>query len=263
MRRIPVRFWLASAFLLAGMAIFCPVDAADATDDEFKALVEQDAKIIAKAVDAVDKATTAKEKKTVTKSAGSGIKSSALIMAGYANARITGKDPAVDGKAAAIRDEAIKIYKAAASGDFKAAAEAAKGLASVRPSASPKKIDLTKEFPSDVTSKDVMLNFMKTAQYGTNVEADIIANGKKATARPAEVAVIAHRVLAMGEYSKTVIKPEGAKDHAAWKEYNDKMIATTEALLATTKKKTLAADLAKAFTAVNASCVACHEDYKN
>jgi len=263
MRRIPVRFCLVSAFLLAAIAFFSPADAADATDDEFKALVDQDAKLIAKAVEAVDKATTAKDKKTVGRSAGAGIKSSAMIMAGYANARITGKDPAVDGKAAAVRDEAIKIYKAAAEGNFKAAAEAAKGLATLKASASPKKIDLTKEFPSDVTSKDVMLNFMKTAQYGTNVEADVIANGKKATAKPAEVDLIAHRLLAMGEYSKTIIKPEGAKDKAAWKEYNDKMISTTEALLATTKKKTTAADLAKAFTAVNATCVACHDEYKN
>ncbi|MSR54052.1 MAG: hypothetical protein EXS09_12290 [Gemmataceae bacterium] len=262
MWRIPARFWLVSSFLLAGMAFFCPAEAADATDDEFKALVDQDAKLIAKAVEAVDKATTAKDKKLVGKSAGSGIKSSAMIMAGYANARITG-NPAVDGKAAAIRDEAIKIYKAAAEGNFKAAAEAAKGLADVKASANPKKIDLFKQFPTDVTSKDVMINFMKPAQYGTNVEADVIANGKKATAKPADVALIAHRLLAMGEYSKTIIKPVGAKDIAAWKEFNDKMISTTEALLATTKKKTTASDLAKAFTAVNASCVACHEDYKN
>jgi len=262
MRRIPARFWLVSAFLLAAIAFFSPADAADSTDNEFKALVDQDAKIIAKAAEAVDKAKTDKDKKSIGKSAGGGIKSSAMIMAGYANARITGKDPAADGKAAAIRDEAIKIYKAVAEGNFKAAADAAKGLATVKASDSPKKIDLSKEFPADVTSKDVMLNFMKTAQYGTNVEADIIANGKKATAKPADIALIAHRVLAMGEYSKTIVKPDAAKDKAAWKEFNDKMISTTEALLAASKKKTSPADLAKAFTAVNASCVACHEDFK-
>jgi Cytochrome C' len=261
MRNLSARNLLVAAALLAGFAYLAPVGAADPTDDEYKALVAQDAKIIAGGADAVDKAASAKEKKVIAKNAGSGIKSSALLVATYSNNRIAGKDPTADAKAAGIRDEAIKIYKAAADGKFKDAADLAKGLASAKPAADPKKIDFLKDL-GEVTQKEVMHNFLKSPQYGTNVEADIIANGKKATAKPADTALMAHRVLAMGELNKVVVKAESAADKKKWEDYNAKMIKATDELLATTKKKSSAAELQKAFTLVNSSCTACHDDFK-
>jgi hypothetical protein len=251
---------LVAAALIVGLACLRPAGAADPTDDEFKALVEQDAKIIARAADAVGKA-TGKDKRVVEKNAGSGIKSSALIMAGYANARITGTNADADAKAAGIRDTAIEIFKAADDKKFKEAAEAAKGLASPKPATGAKKIDIAKAL-GDLTQKEVMDNFKKTSQYGTHVEEDIKTNAEKPTAKPNEAALMAYRVLAMAEYNKTVTKTENAADRKKWDEYNAKMISSTEALLAASKKKSTAAEMKKAFAAVNATCFACHDDFK-
>ena len=262
MRRTPARTLLVVAALGIGLALLGSAGAADpATDTEFQALVDQDAKVIQAAADAVTKAPSPKEKKVVTRNAGSGIKSAALLMAAYANDRIGGTDAAADAKAAAVRDEAIKIYKAAAEGKFAEAAAAAKDLSSAKPAAGAKKIDVTKEL-GELTQKEVMHNFLKTTQFGTNAEADIIANAKKAAATPANTSLIAHRVLVMGELNKAIVKADNAADKKKWEDYNTKMIQATEALLAASKKKTSPADLGKAFTAVNASCTACHDDFK-
>src|SRR5262249_2657312 len=133
MRRIRARILLVAA-VVAAAAFAClrPVDAAGVNDDEFKALLDQDAKIIAKATAAVEKA-SGKDKKVVEKNAGNGIKSSAIIIAGYANDRIDGKNPSADAKAAGVRDLAIQIFQATDKKDFKAAAELGKGLADAKP----------------------------------------------------------------------------------------------------------------------------------
>jgi hypothetical protein len=260
MRRTPARLLLVAAALVLGMAWLSQAGAADPTDDEFKALIDQDVKAITKAADAVDKAAAGKKKAT-EKNAGSGIKSSAVNLAGYANARITGKDPAADAKAAAIRDEAIRIFKAASDKDFKAAVEAAKGLSNPKPAADAKKIDVAKAF-GELTPKEVMDNYKTTAQFGTNVEADIKANAKKATAKPPEAALIAHRVMVMGEYSKSVNKAENAADKKEWDDYNAKMLKAAEDLLAASKKKSSPTDFAKLFTNLDAACTACHDKFK-
>jgi hypothetical protein len=260
MRRTPVRLLLVAAALAGGMAWLGRAGAADLTDDEFKALVEQDVKAITKAADAVDKAAAGK-KKSVEKNAAAGIKSAAVNMAGYANDHITGKDPSADAKAAAVRDEAIKIFKAAEARDFKAAGEAAKGLSSPKPAADAKKIDVAKAF-GELTPKEIMDNYKTTAQFGTNLEADIKANAKKAAAKPADAALMAHRTMVMGEYTKTVTKAENAADKKEWDEYNQKMMKAAEDLLAATKKKSAPTDFAKLFTNLDASCTACHDKFK-
>jgi len=263
MRRISASMLLVIAAFIGGLAYFSPAGAADVSDEEFKALLEQDTKIINDAVAAVDKA-TGKDKKVVEKNASSGVKSSALIIAGYANNRIDGKNADADGKAAGVRDTALKMYKAADAKDWKAIGEAVKDLANPKPVAGAKKIDLAAALKDlgEVTQKEVMHNFLKKEQYGTNIEADIIANAKKATAKPADISLMTKRLLVMADYNKIVIKPESAADKKSWADYNDKMIKSVEALQAATQKKTSAADLAKAFTAVDGSCKACHDDFK-
>jgi len=260
MRRTPVRILLVAASVIAAMAYLRPAGAADMSDDEFKALLAQDVKIIAKASAAVDKA-EAKNKKVVAKNAKNGIRSSAILIAGYANGRIDGKNASADAKAAGIRDLAILIFQAAEKDDFKGAADLAKGLADAKPAADAKKIDLAKTFEG-IANKDVMDNFKKTSQYGTNLEDDVIANAEKPTAKPADATLIALRVLTMGEYNKTVVKAENAADKKKWHEYNDKMLKATEELLAASKKKTAPAEMKKVFASLNSSCVACHDDFK-
>jgi hypothetical protein len=259
---------MVTAALVLGLMIFAPADAADISDDDFKAMLDQDTKIINAAVQSVDKADP-KGKKVADKNAGSGIKSSALMIAGYANARIDGKNADADGKSAAIRDTALKIYKLASAKDFKGVGEATKTFASPAAAAGAKKIDLAaavKELGTateqEVTQKEVMHNFLKKEQHGTNIEADIIANSKKAVAKPADINLMAQRLMIMAEYNKIVVKADNAEAKKQWAEYNDNMIKAIEALQATTKKKTSAADLAKAFTVVDGSCKACHDDFK-
>jgi hypothetical protein len=263
MRRISAWMLLVIAGFIGGLTYFTPAGAADVSDDEFKAMLEQDTKIINDAVAAVDKA-TGKDKKVVEKNASSGVKSSALLIAGYANSRIDGKNANADGMAASVRDTALKMYKAADAKDFKAVSAAATDLARPKAVAGAKKVDLAAAIKDlgEVSQKEVMHNFLKKEQYGTNIEADIIANAKKATAKSADINLMTKRLLVMADYNKIVVKPESAADKKSWADYNEKMIKAVEGLQATTKKKTSAADLAKAFTAVDGSCKACHDDFK-
>ena len=53
MRRTPARMLLAAAALVAGLAWLTQAGAADPTDDEFKALVDQDVKAITRAAESV------------------------------------------------------------------------------------------------------------------------------------------------------------------------------------------------------------------
>ena len=210
MRRTSARMLLVTAALIVGLAFFRSAGAADVSDDEFKALLDQDVKVIDQAVKAVDKA-SGKDKKVVEKNASSGVKSSALMIAGYANDRITGKNPDADGKAAALRDAALKMYKSADAKDFRAVAEAAKGLTSPSVAQGAKKIDLSAAIKDlgEVTQKEVMHNFLKKEQYGTNIEADIIANGKKATIKPADAALMAQRLFGNGRVQQ--VRREGGQ----------------------------------------------------
>lgn len=262
MRRIPVWPLLIAAAVGLGLALLGSAGAADpATDAEFTALVEHDAKVIQKAVAAVEKATDPKEKRVVERNAGSGIKSSALMVATMANARIGGANGAADAMAAGVRDTSIAIFKAASEKKFKEAGELAMGLTSPKPAADAKKIDVLKAV-GEVTPKEVMHNSAKTSQFGTNAEADIIAAATKKGALPksADAALLAHRVLAMGELGKGVKKAENAAETKLWDDYNAEMIKAGEELLVASRKK--GGDLGKAFNAVNARCNACHDDEK-
>ena len=136
MRRTPARTLLVAAALGLGLALLGSAGAADpATDPEFRAMVDQDAKIIQQAADAVDKAASPKEKKVVARNAGSGIKSSACSWPPTPTTGSAGPTRRPTPARPPIRDEAIKIYKAAADGNFKAAADAAKDLADAKPAA--------------------------------------------------------------------------------------------------------------------------------
>jgi soluble cytochrome b562 len=166
---------------------------------------------------------------------------------------------------------AIKIFEAAEKKDFKAIDGLVKDLANPKPAADAKKIDFQKglnEFLKGIdenkqlAQKDVMDNFKTTDKYGTNSEADIKANSKKATAKAADVNLIALRVLAMSELNKTITKAANAADKKEWDGYNEKMIKAATDLQAASKKKTSPADLAKLFTSLDSSCTACHDKFK-
>ena len=249
------------AALISLVAYMGRVGAADVADDEFKVIVDQEGKILTKGVVAVEKA-MGKAKKSVERNASNGAKSSAMILAAIANERIAGKDPAADAKAAGIRDAAIQLYKDASEKNFKAIAEGAKAIADAKPGNDAKKLDISKAF-GEPSVGDVMHNFLRADQYGTNAEADIIANAKKPVAKPEATIAIAHRVLAMYEYSKTVSNAEGADKKKQWDEFNEKMKKATTDLLAAGRAKKTGADLGKVYLAVDGSCKACHNVFKS
>ncbi|WP_020470597.1 cytochrome c [Zavarzinella formosa] len=233
--------------------------AADVTDDEFKVLIDADTKLIAKAAEAGDKGA-----KPVKNNAANGIRSTALYVAGYANSRIGGKD---DAKMAAIRDQALLIAKAAKDQDFKKIGELTKDLSAPKAAATKKeKIDVAKA--AGVEEGDVELvmhHFKKPVAYASGAEEEIKKYGKKgATAPKPEVAIaLANRVLVLAEFSKTAIKADNAAAKKDWATYNDKMAKAAEDLLtAAHAKKSSPADLAKAFTAIDGACTACHSKFK-
>lgn len=257
MRRFSARLIAFAACL----AVLAHVGAADVSDDELKVVVEQDGKILVRGSEAVEKA-TAKTKKNVERNASNGAKSSALILAAIANERITGKNADADAKSAAIRDTAIQLYKDASEKNFKGVADAAKALAAPKPAAGAKKIaDISKSF-AEASPKDVMHNFLKVDQYGTNAEADIIANSKKPVAKPETTIAIAHRVIAMYELNKSITNAEGAKKKE-WDDFNEKMLKAGNALLEAGRAKKTGADLSKAYLAVDSTCKLCHDKFKN
>jgi hypothetical protein len=263
MRRTTARILVAAA-LFAGLVYLGRAGAADVTDDEMKVIVEQDTKILTRGVGAVAKANE-KAKKNVERNAANGVKSSAMYLATIANESITGKNADADAKAAAVRDAAVQLYKAGADKDFKAVGDAAKALKDVKPATGAKKIDLSKAFP-EATPKDAMHNFLKYDQYGMNGEADIIAQGGKkkvVSMSPEQTVAIAHRVIAMHELSKTISSAEGGAKKKEWDDFNDKMLKAGTDLLAAGRAKKTGPELSKAFQAVDASCKACHNVFKN
>ena len=263
MRRSTARILVAAA-LFAGLVYLGRAGAADVPDDELKVLVEQDAKILTRGVAAVAKANE-KAKKNVERNAANGAKSSAMFLATVANESISGKNADTDAKAAAVRDLAVQLYKDASDKNFKAIEEAAKGLAAAKPATGAKKIDLSKAFP-EASPKDAMHNFLKYDQYGMNGEADIIAQGGKkkvVSLSPEQTVAIAHRVIAMHELSKTISSAEGGAKKKEWDDFNDKMLKAGTDLLAAGRGKKTGPELAKAFQAVDASCKACHNVFKN
>jgi hypothetical protein len=263
MRRTTARILVAAA-LFAGLGYLGRAGAADLTDGEFKAVVDQDAKILTRAVTAVEKANE-KAKKNVERNAANGAKSSAMFLATIANESITGKNADADAKAAAVRDAAVQLYKDASDKNFKAIADAAKAIKEPKPAAGAKKIDLSKAFP-EASPKDTMHNLLKYDQYGMNGEADIIAQGGKkkvASLSPEQTVAIAHRVLAMYELCKTISSAEGGAKKKEWDDFNEKMLKAGTDLLAAGRGKKTGPELAKAFQAVDASCKGCHNVFKN
>ncbi|HVK12506.1 MAG TPA: cytochrome c, partial [Gemmataceae bacterium] len=262
MRRTTARILVAAA-LFAGLVYLGQAGAADAPAEEFPVIVDQDAKILARGIAAVEKANE-KAKKNVERNAANGAKSSAMYLATIANDSIAAQSTDLGkAKVAAIRDAAVRLYKAASEKDFKGIADAAKGLNPTEVGGA-KKIDLSKAFP-EATPKDVMHNFLKYDQYGMNGEADIIAQGGKkkvASLRPEQTVAIAHRVIAMHDLSKTISSAEGGAKKKEWDDFNDKMLKAGTDLLAAGRAKKTGPELSKAFQAVDASCKACHNVFK-
>jgi hypothetical protein len=260
MRLFARRSWLGVVALVAGMGVLHSTYAAEIVDDEYKALIAQDLKALNKAVAAYDKAATDKDKKALVAKSANSVRSTAVLIAFYANARATGKDGAA---MASVRDSAIKLAKAAGEKDYKDLAALTKAIETPKAGdAKAESIDVLKALDK-VSIDDTMYNFKKLVSYGSGAEEAIKANSKKVVASQIETAAIAQRVIALAEMSKTVVGGSNDAEKKEWVSIAEEMDKAGKALHAASKKKTTPADLAKAFLAVDASCTKCHNKFKN
>ena len=187
------------------------------------------------------------------KGAMSTVKPLALMIA--ANAQYAGNA----GMAAA----AIKVAEAAAKSpkDWAGAAAAAKSLAAASGGAAPAgpvhtfaKFDLA----------DVMAPFRPTKSGGLNIEKDIREAKKAGTADPAAAELLAARCATLAEFTAHFPndKASGAKA-AQWKKYCDAMLGASKAIAeAATGKKDPKA-IGKLMSGLDASCVNCHNDFRD
>jgi len=257
MRRSVRGIFAGAAVLLAG--ILCvtnsSMEAADPVpDSDYNALVEQDAKNI------VALLTEAKIKKTADR----GVKSSAIMIAAYAQSRL-GKVPADDAKLATLRDTAIKVAQTGGKKKYADALAPAKLLAvGIAPAAKVDTKPIVIEKVVECDMEELMYQFKKTAIGGLGIEEEIKANAKKVTIAPEKASAIGQRVLLVADFC-TRMEPSGGfsamKPKKDWIQYNTDMVTAAKAIIEGSKGKDVK-KLADAFTKLDASCVACHNKFK-
>ena len=261
------RTLVGAAVILAGIVglNFTATDAAESgnpvPEGEFKTLVEQDAKNIETMI-----ATGKKGGAANTSKASRAIKSSALMIAAYAQSRI-GSKGADDAKLATLRDAAIKVGTAAGKKKFDDAAAGVKALsiaAAADPKASVKKVDLVAA-AGEFDIEELMYQFKKTSVGGLGIEEEIKAQAKKATITPANATAMAQRVLIIADFCDVIGINGGfnaGKPKKAWDDFNKDMRVAAQGLITAAAGKPTAAALQTAFTKLDSSCVKCHDKFK-
>jgi hypothetical protein len=247
------------AVLLAGIVGFHSATTTAApeavADADFKYLVEQDAKHIL---------TTLNNGMPPKKTADRAIKSSALMLAAYAQSRM-GKSAADDAKLATLRDAALKVAATGGKKKYADAVAPAKSIAFDMPAAGKvdaKVIDLIKT--TEIDMEELMYQFKKTTVGGLGIEEEIKANSKKLVAKPEHAAAIARRTLIVADFCDT-LEPAGgfsaAKPKKDWDTYNKETKVAATAL-GTAAKANNAKDMQAAFLKLDAACVNCHNKFK-
>jgi hypothetical protein len=257
------RTLLGAAVLMAGILGLnrTSSEAADPMpESEFKALFDQDAKNIPGMIAMGQKKGAANISK-----ASRAVNSNAMMIAYYANSRITGKDAKDDAKMAALRDTALKVALAAGKKKFDEAEGPAKKLSlsiaadggDAKPLKTAALVDAGK-----MDLEQLMYQYKKTSVGGMGAEEDIKANSKKLTLAPDKVATLANRVLAVCEYCETVTPEfDAKKTKKDWERYNKDTRAAAQALLSAVAGKNQKT-IQTALTKLDGACVACHEVMK-
>jgi hypothetical protein len=260
MQWYPCRMLIGAAVLAACiLGLEMAVDAADAADPvpdvEYKLLVDQDAKNII---------TLLNNGKPAKKTADRSIKSSALMIAAYAQSRM-GKNPMDDARLATLRDTAIEVAKTGGTKKYAAAVAPAKKLAANMAAAGTpdiKKIDLLAATSADI--EELMYQFKKTTVGGLGIEEDIKANAKKLTMKPEMAAAVGQRTVIAAELC-AALEPQGgfgaAKPKKDWDQDAKDMKEASTALIAAAKANN-PKKLQDAFNKLDANCVHCHEKFK-
>ena len=161
----------------------------------------------------------------------------------------------------ALKSQALKVAEALDKKDFKAAAEAAKGLSAPKADASVKG---SKAFSLD----DVMSPFRIAKAGGQNIEADIKGAVKNGKIDAAEAELIGVRCTAIADYAIAMPNDKAATNKAMkdkWERWSKDM---------TTASKELTEEAAKGKSAdekkmlgilkkLDNSCLNCHNDFRN
>lgn len=259
MTKFTPRALLAAGFLsLAGLIAGGSALAADVADGDFKALVETDAAHMLKNLK-----DGAPDKKGIIQS-----KAAAMMIAMYAQQRITGKDGAKDAQMATLRDQALKVAGAVAKKDYKTAfAEAGKVKVDIAAdkSASTKAVALEKLHKFELM--ELMNPLKKPASGGQNTENDIKEMSEKLKDVKA-VPAIALKVIGLADYTEKMsedfaTKGAGKKSVENWKKFTKQMKdAAEETYTVSTQPKADIKKVQAAMGRINASCTECHNVFK-
>jgi hypothetical protein len=254
MRLNPRRKLIGAAVVLCGLLAVGARSgaAADVSDDVLQALIEHDTKQV------LDSLKGGKpEKRSIVQ-----IKSSAMMLAAYAQAKMAGKDD----KAAALRANALKVAELVKGKKFAEAVEPAKALGTGKAAGATdaKALPLHQMHGFDVN--ELMAQYKKKDVGGLNVELDIKNYARKGGAKPEAAALIAGRVLVTADFVEKM-EPDGGfaggtKTQGAWDDFNKKMRAAAQELAATAKAKADAKKLQASFNKLDAACVGCHDVFK-
>ena len=188
------------------------------------------------------------------------VKSTALLIAGYAQSELGGKDGA---KMAGVRDQAVKIAEAIAKKDMAGAEAATKGLATAKGSAGGKELDLSKQAKLELA--ELMDLFGGSGAGGMNLEKDIRAGRKEISAKDAEL--IGARVMVLAEYTAK-LPPEfdaaKKKTPDAWERWSSQMKKTAGDIATEAAKgaKADAARLKKLMSGLDGTCTNCHNVFR-
>lgn len=180
------------------------------------------------------------------------IKPLALLLAN--NARHAGQE--------GIAAEAVKIAEAASKKDWATANEAAKKLASASGGMAPAQLHTL----AKLDLADVMSPFRLAKSGGLNIEKDI-RDAKKAGSIAADAAIlIGARTAGIAEftYHFPVDKAASGANAAKWKKYTDQMLEVSKQVVTeASKPKPDTAALGKLMGSLDATCVNCHNDFRD
>jgi len=257
------RMTVGAAMLLAGLfALAAASEAADIPDDVVKSLVDQDAKHIENQLNMGKP----KAKSLIP------IKSSAMMIAAFAQSKITGKDPGNDTKYATLRDKALKLSEAMKMKKYDDALKIVKELSvdiKPDPTANTKAKELHTLFGFDMN--ELMGQYRKLDPKdgfgGLNIELDIKAFARQKLPKPEQAAAIASRVLLTSEFVEKM-EPDagfagGKKTKEAWLKWNKEMNEAAKELAEMSKApKVDGKKLQAAFGRLDSKCVGCHDIFK-
>jgi cytochrome c556 len=181
------------------------------------------------------------------------VKPLALVIA--MNAKHAGND--------GVSAAAVKVAEAAAKKDWAGAAEIAKTLATATGGKAPS--ELHKLAKLDLG--DVMTPFRLGSKGGLNLEKDIRDAKKAGTADPAKAELVGVRCATLAEYTLLFPTDKAASgaNAAKWKKYSDDMLSASKKIVEESAKgaKADGKAIGKLMGALDGSCVACHNDFRD